>query len=336
MTLPIPNLDDRTYEDLVQEALARIPVECPEWTDHNPSDTGIVLIELLAWLTEMTLYRVNQIPDRNFASFLSLLKGEPWTLPADLTADQRETRLKAEIRSTLQDLERRYRAITPQDFVGLILEDWNHLGDTAKINRVTILPQRNLEADPATRTTLVPAHISVVIVPEKTELGRDPNQFQPLKDALKTFLDQRRLLTTHLHVVPYEPRPVNLSATLVLADGTKPETMINQAVKALRHFFQTTSDPKNPYWGGQGWPFGHGVYESELYQLLDGLTGVDYVTLYEKNETLLVDQGKQVREIPLADYQLVNFSITESDFKLDPVKNQLTFTTGIVTEHDRA
>ncbi|MFW5667313.1 MAG: baseplate protein J, partial [Coleofasciculus sp.] len=66
MSLPLPNLDDRTYADLVEEARSLIPIECPEWTDHNPSDTGIILIELFAWLTEMVLYRVNRIPDQNF------------------------------------------------------------------------------------------------------------------------------------------------------------------------------------------------------------------------------------------------------------------------------
>jgi hypothetical protein len=53
------NLDDRTYADLVAEAISQIAVEYPEWTDYNPSDTGIILIELLAWLTEMTLYRAD-------------------------------------------------------------------------------------------------------------------------------------------------------------------------------------------------------------------------------------------------------------------------------------
>ena len=81
MNLPLPNLDDRTYAEIVEEAISQIPVEYPEWTDHNPTDTGIILIELLAWLTEMTLYQVNQIPDDNYANFVSLLKGKKWNLP---------------------------------------------------------------------------------------------------------------------------------------------------------------------------------------------------------------------------------------------------------------
>ena len=45
MPLPVPNLDDRTFQDLVNEARRRIPVYCPEWTDHNLSDPGITLSE---------------------------------------------------------------------------------------------------------------------------------------------------------------------------------------------------------------------------------------------------------------------------------------------------
>ncbi len=71
--LPKSNLDDRTYQDLVQECLLRIPRYCPEWTDYNPSDPGITLVELFAWLTDQMLLRFNQVPRRNYVAFLELL-----------------------------------------------------------------------------------------------------------------------------------------------------------------------------------------------------------------------------------------------------------------------
>jgi hypothetical protein len=73
MALPIVNLDDRSYQDLLDEARARIPVHNPEWTNFNKSDPGITLLELFAFLTENLLFRCNQIPDRNRRKFLSLL-----------------------------------------------------------------------------------------------------------------------------------------------------------------------------------------------------------------------------------------------------------------------
>ncbi len=71
--LPNSKLDDRTFDELVEECILRIPRYCPEWTDHNISDPGITLIELFAWLTHQMLLRFNQVPRKNYVAFLELL-----------------------------------------------------------------------------------------------------------------------------------------------------------------------------------------------------------------------------------------------------------------------
>ncbi len=73
MPLDGPSLDNRRYQDLLNEALARIPVHTPEWTNYQPSDPGRTVVELFAFLTENLLYRANQVPDRNRRKFLQLL-----------------------------------------------------------------------------------------------------------------------------------------------------------------------------------------------------------------------------------------------------------------------
>ncbi len=73
MPLVAPNLDDRLYQDIFDDARSRIPKYLPEWTDHNLSDPGITLLELFSWLSEMILYRLNQVPDANFVAFLRLI-----------------------------------------------------------------------------------------------------------------------------------------------------------------------------------------------------------------------------------------------------------------------
>ena len=72
-SLPKSDLDDRKFQDLVDECILRIPRYCPEWTNYNPSDPGITLIELFSWLTEEMLIRFNQVPRRNYVAFLELL-----------------------------------------------------------------------------------------------------------------------------------------------------------------------------------------------------------------------------------------------------------------------
>ncbi|ADV68665.1 putative baseplate assembly protein [Deinococcus maricopensis] len=73
MPLPTVNLDDRRFDDILDEARRLIPQFCPEWTDHNTSDPGIALIEVFAWMTDLLLYRVNQVPDKLFVSFLEMI-----------------------------------------------------------------------------------------------------------------------------------------------------------------------------------------------------------------------------------------------------------------------
>ena len=78
MPLPAPQLDDRKFQDIVDEAKRLIPRYCPEWTNHNVSDPGVALIELFAWMSEMVLYRVNQVPERLYVHFLNMVGIEPF------------------------------------------------------------------------------------------------------------------------------------------------------------------------------------------------------------------------------------------------------------------
>lgn len=73
MPLPAPRLDDRSFQELVDDAKRFIQDRCPGWTDHNVSDPGVTLIEAFAWMTDLLLYRLNRVPDRLYVKFLDLL-----------------------------------------------------------------------------------------------------------------------------------------------------------------------------------------------------------------------------------------------------------------------
>jgi predicted phage baseplate assembly protein len=88
VSLPVPNLDNRKFQDIVDEAKRLIPSLCPEWTNHNVSDPGVALIELFAWMSEMIIFRLNQTPDKLYTQFLNLLGVRPFpsrAATADLT-----------------------------------------------------------------------------------------------------------------------------------------------------------------------------------------------------------------------------------------------------------
>ncbi|HET9851624.1 MAG TPA: putative baseplate assembly protein, partial [Candidatus Limnocylindrales bacterium] len=73
MTLLAPNLDDRRFQDLVDDAKRLVQERTDRWTDHNVSDPGVTLIEAFAWMTDQLLYRLNRVPDRNYVKFLELV-----------------------------------------------------------------------------------------------------------------------------------------------------------------------------------------------------------------------------------------------------------------------
>ena len=73
MPLPAPNLDDRHFQDLVDDAKRLVQQRCPEWSDHNVSDPGVTLIEAFAQMVDQLIYRLNRVPDRNYIKFLELI-----------------------------------------------------------------------------------------------------------------------------------------------------------------------------------------------------------------------------------------------------------------------
>ena len=84
MTLPAPNLDDRGFQDLVDEAKRLVQLRNPNWTDHNVADPGVTLIETFAYMTDQLIYRLNRVPDLHYIKFLELL-GEKMIPPGAAT-----------------------------------------------------------------------------------------------------------------------------------------------------------------------------------------------------------------------------------------------------------
>lgn len=105
-----PTLDMR-YQALIDEALARIPAIAPEWTDHNPGDPGITLLELVAWLTETVLYRTTRMTDGERQAYLALIVGADPELHLHGTALERATR------AAIKAMRAPYRVVTPHDYL---------------------------------------------------------------------------------------------------------------------------------------------------------------------------------------------------------------------------
>jgi hypothetical protein len=73
MSLRVPPIDQRSFEDLVDEARRGIRKDCPTWTDLSVHDPGLVLVEALAHLTETLIARLNRVPERVYVELLKLI-----------------------------------------------------------------------------------------------------------------------------------------------------------------------------------------------------------------------------------------------------------------------
>jgi hypothetical protein len=303
-------LDDRTFDDLVDEAVNLLPTLAPEWTNHNPSDPGITLIELLAYFTEILIFRLGRITPATRLQFLKLLGGPNWEGLAweyklkflkslmgsgwegwraitqnypDLdkqidcaVLQANPNQLKSAVDGVIQNLVRNECAVTAEDFEQfaqqLAHKDAStHSGSTRPI-RTLCVPSINLENDQPEKSGADDrAHVSVVLVP-----GWDiaEEEAANLRKKVQKELLQRCLLTTRLHVVA----PVYLHLAIGVKLAPRPGQSKEQLSHALREMVKQrfgTQPGQGPL--GEGWPFGRALRISELIQAVDETAGVDYV-----------------------------------------------------------
>lgn len=253
MPLPIPNLDDLTWGDLLEEGRSLIPAYAPEWTDYNPSDPGITLMELFAYVTDMLLYRVDQISDRHINAYLRLMNGPDWRPGPNLDES---------IRWTVSRLRRPERAVTAKDYEIIASE-------VVGVGRAVCSPGRNLTRGRGReRLECAPGHVSVIVLP-RPEVTNQARLIQQVRERLETV----RLVGTRVHVSGPRTVHIRISVDVVLEHGEVQTTIAENIQKELDGFY----DPIAGGPEGKGYPLGRNVYISEIYQVLENLPGVDYI-----------------------------------------------------------
>ena len=256
MSFTLPNLDDRTYADLVAEGLRVVTAVDDEWTNRNASDPGITLLELFAFVTETLIFRVNQISDEDLRAFARLLWPDVGGSPQLAARDQ--------LREAVRRARRLERIVTCEDFEQEALAD-------PEVARAHCVPQRDLTVlTRAARAAKRPGHVSVLIVPQPDAQRR----VDQVIERVTAYLEPRCLVATTVHVGEPEYVRVGVRLTVALVAGASPDAVRGQIVSALTRFF----DPRVGGPDGNGWPVGRRVHVSELYQLVDRIPGVDYAT----------------------------------------------------------
>lgn len=289
MPIQLPNLDNKTYDDLMKEITASIPKYSKEWTNFNPSDPGITILELLAWISETLIYRTNRIPEESYINYLMLVSGSYRDEKGKLQhviydeSDNAHTTLnkylgmiengegnkdiqqmKAE---TQKYLNSRYRAVTEEDFEKLVLEA------PSEIKRTKISTTKNV--------------VEIVLIPEFQNRNK-----AGLVDAVKNFLKSRLLIGTVIDVKMAEYTEVNLKIILVCESYAKSKifgssitfTSFNEIkdnddtveASVAKKIFTYLDSIK----GGsdrKGWFYGRKLMIYELFYLIEKVEGVKYI-----------------------------------------------------------
>ncbi len=280
------NLDNRTYEDLMEELRALIPKYCPDWTDHNASDPGITLVELFAWIAETLIYRTNRIPENSRWQLLQLLIPEDgrkilsdhgakdFDSAPDKAALLNEARIKV-----AENLKKPWRAVTAGDFEEIVLAKFKRPARQGgqSVGRVRCLADLDLSSSEPERARI--GHVSVIVVtrPDEGKAGTR-SAYLPgdeLVSDVYVFLDERRLVTCVHHVAGPDFTVIAVSADVACRQGWKTTDVRENIGKRLAEFFMPLGNAADDPDGG--WPFGRDVYESEVYSEIEATDGVDHV-----------------------------------------------------------
>jgi hypothetical protein len=328
MSLQLPNLDDRRYEDLVAEAISLIPTYAPEWTNHNPSDPGVTLVELFAYLSDMLIYRINRVTSRNVLSFLKLLNGTNWDPFTDkpdekelsgpekqaitqklndLPDDELRQLVARQLPLAIKRLRKLERAVSREDFETLALEA------SPDAARARCLPRRNLDVDLEGERE---GHVSVIVLP--TIKAETEGKIADVISAVNKYLAPKLLLTTRLHVVKAIFVGLTIETSVALRPDQKQESgndrdnITARIRQEVERFFNPRPDPAR---NTPGWPFGRNIFASEVYALLDQLPFVDYVTdvkltANRPNRELPNGVGIEVKPYELVGVENVKVNVT--------------------------
>lgn len=309
MPLQLPDLAVKTYKETVDEMIVSIPKYSEKWTNFNPTDPGITIIELLAWISDMTLYRINRIPDESYVNFLRMVAGasgleyvenllkelNPENDPEKrAVSDQARIKLLEflreiengkkksipEIKSeALKFLESHYRAVTETDFEQLSKEATQDNVD--KVKRAIVRVSGT-------------GRIQIIIVSD-INFEKDMDiRYAQMMSIVKKYLHPRRLIGTCIEVKKPEFTHVKIDIEIICRPYARADTV----KKKITDSIITYLDPLKGGPDEDGWPYKRNLTVFEIDRIIEETDGVDRTTsvkFYDISEVTPV--GPNLKEI---------------------------------------
>jgi hypothetical protein len=281
-----------SFDGLLREALSVIPAYAPIWTNHNTADPGITLIELLAYFSEVLVYRAQRLTPDARLNLLRLLRGAEWTgwqsLIGRPVAD-----VDGAIARQIEHLSQVQSAVTPQDFERLAVQfAAEHLQSSQPVQAKCLSSANMRDMLGASIGEIVPGDITVVLAPEFELPG---NGIEELRREVRSRLQPRALLTTRVHVVApvYVSIYIGCRIAPFLEDGC--DAAFEAANAALRRRFGPSTPDDTPPTAQR---LGRPVHLSDLTAIIDDTQEVDYV---EAIQVLRIELTGGIAEDPGSD-----------------------------------
>jgi predicted phage baseplate assembly protein len=183
-----------------------------------------------------------------------------------------EVKLRAQ-----RELQAQKRAVTAQDFEQLTLDFSRSI---ARVKCITPKLDQNRGELGIVEMLVIPAVTDSLAVGDVSRLYVN----QTFIEELSAYLDQFRLLTTHVRVKEPEYLGIKVNVKIVVDDYSNPSTVLTRVQHHLANFL----NPLVPFpeveerdqlqdAGWSGWPFGKSLFAAEIYSLVQRVPGVKYV-----------------------------------------------------------
>jgi len=284
MSINFPDMAARTYGDILDEMVSSIPRYSDKWTNFNPSDPGITILEILAWIFDTNLYRINRVPEESYLNFMRLIAGakeeEAGLLLEELKKDPNSDRYHIEILeilnkiycdkkegrtlidlheikgAALRFLNSNYRAVSEDNFIALAVE----------------ATRNTKEGEPKVKRAIVHGYpdgkVEIIIISDNRE------NYKELKKMVKDYLEPRKLICTK--IVVKEPVYSSLKIFVEAACHSGSYSTIEIIKKNIQKNILDFLDPVTGGDDKMGWPYSRPVSIYELFHIIEETQSVDH------------------------------------------------------------
>jgi hypothetical protein len=164
-----------------------------------------------------------------------------------------------------REIRHRHRAVTPEDY-----EDLAHVA-SADVVRALCVPNRNLVADPFDQMPPLLGNVSLIIVPNSADPRPRPSV--ELVQRVQRFIAASCPVTANVLVIGPLYLRVDVQVEIGLTSLDNAGMMVPKVQNALAAFLHPLTGGPD----GEGWQFGREPHRSDIYGVIEPITGVDHI-----------------------------------------------------------